>query len=254
MTDDIDEVRTSWDSKAKDWRRQVGENGDWNRRLNSDPILFELLGSVRHRSLLDAGCGTGYLTNKLDRLGADVVGVDLSPEMIRTAQHDYPDLEFRVDDCSTLASIPEGEMDAVVSNYVLMDTPDLGGAVRSIYRVLRPGGIAVVVFSHPCFPQTSARVQTGEMISYDWKHSYYEASRQQDGPWKHFKTDFIWYHRPLEEYWREFREAGFRVEDLREPRITPDQYHLAPNMQSLHTYQERPLSIAFKLCRTNRGR
>lgn len=252
MTDEIDQVRSSWDSKAKDWQAQVGEQGDWNRRLCSDPVLFELLGKVRHKSILDAGCGTGYLTDKLERMGADVVGVDLSPEMIRTAQQHYPDHDFRVDDCSKLSTIEDGDMDVVVSNYVLMDTPDLSAAVGSIHRVLRPGGIAVVVFSHPSFPQTSVKVNADQSISYDWQHPYFSESQQQDAPWKHFKTDFIWYHRPLETYWREFRSAGFRVEELREPRIAPERYHEAPNMQSLHTYQERPLSIAFKLVRPNR--
>lgn len=249
---EIEQVRSSWDSKAKDWRSQVGDEGDWNRRLCSDPVLFELLGKVRHKSILDAGCGTGYLTDKLERMGADVVGVDLSSEMISTARQHYPDHDFRVDDCSSLSTVDDGEMDVVVSNYVLMDTPDLPAAIRAIFRVLRPKGIAVVVFSHPCFPQSSARVNADETISYDWQHSYYAESQQQDAPWKHFKTDFIWYHRPLETYWKEFQAAGFQVEAMREPRITPDRYHEAPNMQSLHTYQERPLSIAFKLVRPNR--
>lgn len=251
---EIDSVRASWDEKARDWRQQVGNQGDWNRRLNSDPVLFEFLGNVRGRDILDAGCGTGYLSNRLDHMGADVVGVDLSSEMIRTAQHDYPHLTFRVDDCSTLSTIESGSMDAVVSNYVLMDTPDLEAAVNSIFRVLRPAGVAVFVFSHPCFPQSAANVHPNKSISYHWNHSYFSESRQQDPPWNHFKSDFVWFHRPLEEYWRVFRQAGFRVEDLREPRITPDRYHEVPNLQSLHTFQERPISIIFKLMRPHHSR
>ncbi len=252
MTDSLNEVRESWDSKADDWQAQVGDQGDWNRRLNSDPVLFELLGKVRNRDILDAGCGTGYLSNRLTEMGADVVGVDLSPEMIRTATHRYPELEFRVDDCQSLATIDDGEMDLVVSNYVLMDTPDLTQAVDAIYRVLRPAGVAVVVFSHPCFPQGIVNVQSDGTISYDWKGSYFEQSRQQDPPWKHFQSDFIWFHRPVEDYWKAFRSTGFRVEELREPRITPDRYHLAPNRQLLETFQQRPVSIVFKLVKPNR--
>lgn len=252
MTEDMNEVRSSWDSKANDWKKQVGDQGDWNRRLNSDPVLFEMLGRVRHRSILDDGCGTGYLSNKLDELGADVIGVDLSPEMIRIARQEYPELDFRVEDCTKLSTVEDGEMDLVVSNYVLMDTPNLTAAVTAMFRVLRPRGVAVVIFSHPCFPQADCNVHSNGSISYDWKHSYYEPSRQQDAPWKHFKSDFIWYHRPLEEYWRAFRSAGFQVDDFQEPHITPDNYHLAPNMTLLETYKERPISVAFKLIRPNR--
>ncbi len=252
MTDSLNDVRKSWDSKADDWQKQVGDQGDWNRRLNSDPVLFELLGRVRNRDILDAGCGTGYLSNKLTEMGADVIGVDLSPEMIRTARHHYPDLDFRVDDCQSLSTIEDGDMDLVVSNYVLMDTPNLSEAVQAMFRALRPAGIAVVVVSHPCFPQGVADVHPDGTVSYHWKHSYYEQSQQNDPPWKHFKSDFIWFHRPVEDYWKAFRTAGFRIEELREPRITPDQYHLAPNRQVLETYQERPLSIVFKLVKPSR--
>lgn len=247
MSDEIHQVRSSWDSKANDWQIQVGDDGDWNRRLNSDPVLFEMLGKVRHRSVLDAGCGTGYLSRKLARAGADVIGVDLSAEMIRLARHSAPELDFRIDDCSTLSTIEEGSMDAIVSNYVLMDTPNLQDAVDSMFRVLRPKGIAVLVFSHPCFPQSRGTVHPDESISYHWTHSYYEQSQQQDKPWSHFKTDFLWYHRPLQDYWSAFRSSGFLVEDFREPRMTPDRSHLVPNMQSVHGFRERPMSIAFKL-------
>lgn len=252
VTDEIEQVRASWDTKARDWKSQVGDHGDWNRRLCSDPVLFELLGKVRHKSILDAGCGTGYLTQKLTSLGADAVGVDLSPKMIETARQHYTEIDFRVDDVSTLQTISDDEFDIVVSNYVLMDTPDLPAAINSIYRVLRPGGVAVVAFSHPCFPQTSASVQPDETISYHWKHSYFEQSKQIDAPWKHFQSEFIWYHRPLEDYWRQFRSSGFHVTEMREPRITPDRYHEVPNMQSLRTFQERPISVVFKLFKPRR--
>jgi len=38
--------RELWDQKAEDWHRQVGDDGDLNRRLNSDPVLWRFLGSV----------------------------------------------------------------------------------------------------------------------------------------------------------------------------------------------------------------
>ena len=58
----FDETRDFWDRVAADWRTQVGRDGDSNRRLNSDPVLWQFAGDVRGRSVIDAGCGTGYLT------------------------------------------------------------------------------------------------------------------------------------------------------------------------------------------------
>jgi hypothetical protein len=57
----LGETRKCWNLLAADWRVQVGADGDSNRRLNSDPVLWEFAGDVRGLSVLDAGCGTGCI-------------------------------------------------------------------------------------------------------------------------------------------------------------------------------------------------
>ena len=247
MTDETQRVRSSWDAKASEWKQHIGRDGDWNRRLNSDPVLLELLGNIRGKRIADIGCGTGYLTNALTKLGAEVIGVDLSPAMIEVACADFPELQFQLDDASILATIESESVDAAVSNYVLMDTPKLQPATDAIYRVLKPQGIAVVIFSHPCFPLGQAEVQPDGSFGLFWKQNYYEQSSQQSPPWKHFTSDFLWFHRPLQDYWKAFCESGFQIEDLREPRITPDKYDDAPSEKALQLYVSQPMSIAFLL-------
>ena len=102
--------------------------------------------------VLDAGCGTGYLSIKLAARGASVTGIDFSERMIAIARAANPTGDFRVDSVSELSTLKDDEFDMVVANYVLMDTPDLEGAIKAFHRVLKPGGVAVLVFSHPCFP------------------------------------------------------------------------------------------------------
>jgi 2-polyprenyl-3-methyl-5-hydroxy-6-metoxy-1,4-benzoquinol methylase len=75
---ETEEVREFWNRVADDWEIQVGDEGDSNRRLNSDPVLWQLAGDVRGMDVLDVGCGTGYLSRKLKDRGADVTGIDLS--------------------------------------------------------------------------------------------------------------------------------------------------------------------------------
>lgn len=67
-----DEVRETWNRIAADWDIQVGEDGDSNRIFNSDPILWKFVGEVKNLSVLDAGCGNGYLSRKLAARGAVV--------------------------------------------------------------------------------------------------------------------------------------------------------------------------------------
>ncbi|MBD1845354.1 methyltransferase domain-containing protein [Cyanobacteria bacterium FACHB-63] len=248
------EIYESWNQKAQDWDIQVGESGDRNRALNSDPVLWQFLGAVDGRVVLDAGCGTGYLSRQLCRKGAIVTGIDLAPGMLAIAQQKAQSqgllIDFHADSCSGLKTLPHGHFDLLVSNYVLMDLPDLEETILAFHRVLKPGGIAALVFSHPCFDQGAAVVDDA-FIEYHWKESYFGRQKRQDPPWKHFTTSLIWFHRPLSDYWKAFKLAGFDVVDFEEPRLGSDRSHLAKNEQELFKYQNLLYSVAFKLSKSS---
>ncbi|MBV2366292.1 class I SAM-dependent methyltransferase [Streptomonospora nanhaiensis] len=89
--------------------------------------------------VLDAGCGTGDLTDALRRTGARVVGVDASPQMIERARHRFPDLDLRVADLRRLDLDGTG-FDAVFSNATLHWIPDAQAAATALAAALRPGG------------------------------------------------------------------------------------------------------------------
>jgi hypothetical protein len=127
-----------------------------------------------------------------------------------------------------------------------MDVPDLTATMAAFNRVLRPGGIAVLVFSHPCFPQGRATV-SGRRVAYHWPFSYFEPRTCVDPPWKHFTSHFVSFHRPLSTYWKAFRAAGFEVVEFEEPRIEPERHALAETPRQLANCRTRPYSVAFKL-------
>ncbi|HSF14119.1 MAG TPA: methyltransferase domain-containing protein [Vicinamibacteria bacterium] len=247
MNSEFEGLREFWNRIAQDWQIQVGREGDANRRLNSDPVLWHFAGDVRGLKVLDAGCGTGYLSIQLAERGARVTGIDFSERMIAIARATDPAGDFRVDSCSELSTVEDEEFDLIVANYVLMDTPDLRGAVQAFHRVLKPGGLAVLVFSHPCFPAGRAHERDDGGVSYVWDFPYFQRQRCTDPPWGHFTSDFIWFHRPLSDYWKAFIDAGFAVVDFEEPRITEDRYHLIEKEESLKRSQFCPYSVAFKL-------
>ena len=247
--EEIEETRAFWNRVAEDWEIQVGDEGDSNRRLNSDPILWKFTGDVAGLTVLDAGCGTGYLSRKLLERGAKVRGVDISEKMIELARAKAPLIDFQVDSCSELKSVADESIDLVIANYVLMDVSDLPGTMSAFYRVLKSDGIAVLIFSHPCFPAELATSPTEgvAVVDYRWNFPYFQQKKCVAPPWAHFTTEFIWFHRPLSDYWKAFKSAGFALADLEEPRITEDRYHLIADAGKLHRSQSRPFSIAFKL-------
>jgi len=252
----------SWDVKAKAWHEQVGEEGDMNRRLNSDPVLWRLIGDVQGQRILDAGCGTGYLSRELTRRGASVLGVDFSPAMVEIARERAAEQGLAIEQgVASVSGLFEGDnalpvepasFDLAVANYVLMDLPDLKGAMDSLAQALRPGGVAVLIFSHPCFPQGEGTTVDADprspVVNYRWTHNYFEASAVLEPAWGRFDTAFPYYHRSLSEYFAAFTSAGFVVTDLEEPRLEPERIHLAgEDERRIRRSKLLPYSIAFRL-------
>ena len=106
--------------------------------------LLPLLNPQAGERILDVGCGTGQLTSEIAAAGAEVLGIDSSPDMIGQARQNYPKLRFQLADARTF-TVPE-PFDAVFSNAALHWVPEARDAVQSIYRALKPGGRFVAEF------------------------------------------------------------------------------------------------------------
>lgn len=100
--------------------------------------LLAMLGPKSHERILDVGCGTGQLTAEIAKLGAEVIGVDQSREMIAAAKANYPELHFEVADVTTTQY--DSEFDAVFSNAALHWVRNQRGAIIAIAGALKPGG------------------------------------------------------------------------------------------------------------------
>jgi len=96
---------------------------------------------VRARRVLDIGCGLGRLAARLTAPGREVLGVDLSPEMIaraRTSSAGTPGLRFECGDFFDLDP-RDGRFDCVLSAAVLHHM-DADAAIARMIRLLSPGG------------------------------------------------------------------------------------------------------------------
>jgi len=116
--------------------------------------IAAVLGFLEERGLaaegraLDFGCGLGRLTRAMSPHFCEVVGVDISPEMIRRAQTHHAHLRncrFVVNERPDLGLFPTGHLDFVLSLIALQHVSaveDIVSYIAEFVRVLRPGGVA----------------------------------------------------------------------------------------------------------------
>ncbi len=100
--------------------------------------VLELLRPEKDERILDVGCGTGQLTAKIAAAGADVTGIDFSPEMIGQARQNYPGVRFVLGDVAAMQF--NEEFDAIFSNAALHWMLDAARVADSMARALRAGG------------------------------------------------------------------------------------------------------------------
>ncbi|MBI2620463.1 MAG: class I SAM-dependent methyltransferase, partial [Ignavibacteriales bacterium] len=122
-------------------------------RYEAHPFMHRLIGFDRAagKSVLEVGCGLGTDLLQFARAGARVVGVDLTPASVVLVQRRFA-LEMRagnvlVADAENLP-FSDGSYDTVYSFGVLHHTPHTQKAIDEIYRVLKPGGEAIVMLYH----------------------------------------------------------------------------------------------------------
>jgi SAM-dependent methyltransferase len=101
----------------------------------------------RNGVVADVGCGTGAASRMLADFGLDVLGIDLSPNMVAEAQRLNPDLSFQVGSMTDL-DLDDGGLVGICAWYSVIHIPDerLPHVFSEFRRVLRPGGWALLAF------------------------------------------------------------------------------------------------------------
>jgi SAM-dependent methyltransferase len=138
-------LRKGYASIAKNYRETLVDE------LRGKPLDRAFLDAFAERcgggSIVEVGCGPGQVSRYLAERGAQVEGLDLSPEMIAEANAAHPGLSFRVGDMFALP-FDDACVRGVVGFYAIVHAPtaELAGAFREFARVLAPGGLVALAF------------------------------------------------------------------------------------------------------------
>lgn len=206
-TDPLSDARIvdSWHKNASPWTRAVRGNEIESRTIVTNEAIVEAVLSRKPRTVLDIGCGEGWLVRALAEHGVRATGVDVVPALVEQATRAGGG-DFRV---ASYEQIGAGELDitvdVVVANFSLIGKESVEGVVRRIPNLLTSGGALIIQTLHPI-------VAAGDLPYEDgWRH----------GSWAGFGDEFSdpapWYFRTLESWKRLLINAGLQTLEVREP-------------------------------------
>ena len=189
---------------------------------------------VKNNSLgnkgIDVACGTGILTRRLKASGYDVVGVDISQDMLNVAQQksfeEKLNIKYLNCDMKNLKSFEKVDFITAINdglNYV--DTKSLNKTFKSFYNVLKKGGLLIFDVSSEYKLKNvlgnNAFGDDDDLLTYLWLNTYNESQNaveislsifEKDGDnyIRHFETQTQYVH-TIENLKEAFTSANFNV-------------------------------------------
>lgn len=216
----------SWAANASAWTTAVREQAIPSRRVATDAAIVAACDRVidgrRDLRALDVGCGEGWLTRELVRLGAHATGVDGSAPLIDAARASGGGADYA---CVTYAqlesdhAVMEGPFDLIVCNFALLDDR-VTCLLAALARRLPASGAILVQTVHPW-----AAVGDGPYAD-GWRTEHWSAFGRS------FPAPMPWY----------FRTTGSWIAAAREARLVVDRLE-----ESVHPDTGKPLSLLLEL-------
>jgi ubiquinone/menaquinone biosynthesis C-methylase UbiE len=173
-------------------------------------IIFE---HVKGRKAIDFGCGTGRSARFLQKLGFNVIGVDIAEEMVRKARELDPEGDYRLIEDGDLRQFKDGGYDVVLSVFTFDNIPTIEKKIRNfseIRSLLKSEGKMINLVSSP-------EIYTHEWASFSTKdfveNKYAKSGNkvrivQTDLEDKRPVEDVVWTH---ECYLEVFKRAGLEL-------------------------------------------
>jgi ubiquinone/menaquinone biosynthesis C-methylase UbiE len=153
----LERVRAYWEAHVSDWKVAKSPPGSREFFAETEAYRFEKLhylpkvvdfSGFAGKDLLDVGCGLGNDTARFAAGGARVTGIDLAARAVDLARQNFAQRgltgRFEVMNGEAM-TFPDDCFDVVYCHTVLHFTPSPDAMVREIRRVLRPGGIAILM-------------------------------------------------------------------------------------------------------------
>ena len=211
------QILDCWHQNADPWVDAIRNQEIASRVLATNHAIESAIVATQPASVIDVGCGEGWLVRRLCERGIAARGLDVVPALVASAQRQGG--EFAVASYDDIArGAVTWRADTVSCNFALIGKESTEQLLRGVATLLNPGGHFIVQTLHPV---EACGVQP-----------YEDGWRQ--GSWDGFNQRFVnaapWYFRTLESWRSLFAACGL---------------HLMSEHGPIHPRSGRPASVVF---------
>jgi ubiquinone/menaquinone biosynthesis C-methylase UbiE len=245
------DTKSLYDGQANQWQR-TGPIllSDYSAR----PFVMELCEPLKGCSILDIGCGEGYVGRELLKKGAATIhGLDISEAMIAKAieEKEKQVIENASYEVRDIRSLHDGEfqVDTVLAMFLFnyLNVPDTAEVMKKAYSQLKLGGHFIFSVPHPSL----AFLKQDKYPFYFEKRGGYFSGRNILFPGEIWRRDGVavgvqCVHKTFEDYFTAMRYAGFiNMPEVHELHINEEHVLLDPEFFT--PLIDLPLHVAFKV-------
>lgn len=195
------EILKSWDENATEWIRILESKKIPSREFTNKAII-NLLTELPVSKVLDCGCGEGWLTRSVAKIGKISVGVDATLKLIENAKNKSSESFYQLSYEEVVAgkSIPENPFEAVVFNFCLYKKNGIEELLKIIKKSISKNGFIIIQTMHPFFLTEQKLPYESQWIMDSWK-----------GLSGDFENGHSWYARTFENWISVFTKSGLQL-------------------------------------------
>lgn len=201
-------IINSWKKNAGPWIKAI-ENSEIQSRIEvTNRAIVEAVIAEKPQTVLDVGCGEGWLIRQLEDHGVMGIGIDVVPELIDYAAQKGKGqfLTLSYEDLS-LETIGQ-TFDVIVCNFSLIGKESVNHIFQQAPTLLNEGGALIIQTLHPLASKDQQAYQDG------WR----------SGSWVGFDNQFTdpapWYFRTIDTWEKLYRNSNLELADIIECQAT----------------------------------
>lgn len=218
------QIIISWRENARPWVNAVRQGEIESRRLVTNKAVVDAVLARSPKTVLDMGCGEGWLTRELSKAGINTLGVDVVTELIASAREAgggrFRQLSFE----EISPAVLQEKFDVIVCNFSLLGDECVVHLFQQAPALLTPAGSLIVQTLHPVAGCGDAQYKDG------WREGTWAGFSEQ------FRNPAPWYFRTMETWKDLFLQHGFRLHGVVEP---------------IHPVSGKPASVIFTAISTH---